>query len=255
MFSTLKKPYPFTGNIKRYFISNFFIGCFVALFLIVFQPFGTAFWETDNKTLKRAGFGLVSFIIPSFLNIFVILFISGKSGEDKWNVWKEILSIVVILCFIAMGNLVYGKLLGIMPLTLKAYFGALLTTCLIGVFPVTAHVLFKQKRLQKVNEEEAGKINEQLKTRELFQETIIPVTGEKEIALDEEKIDPPAQLALLAENGKDKLMLAPDELICIAAADNYSTIYYLEKGLKKKMLIRSSLKRLESQISGKKIIR
>src|ERR1700741_3746184 len=231
MFSTLKKPYPFTGNIKRYFISNFFIGCFVALFLIVFQPFGTAFWETDNKTLKLAGFGLVSFIIPSFLSIFVIL------------------------CFIAMGNLVYGKLLGIMPLTLKAYFGALLTTCLIGVFPVTAHVLFKQKRLQKVNEEEAGKINEQLKTRELFQETIIPVTGEKEIALDEEKIDPPAQLALLAENGKDKLMLAPDELICIAAADNYSTIYYLEKGLKKKMLIRSSLKRLESQISGKKIIR
>jgi DNA-binding LytR/AlgR family response regulator len=263
------KPYPFTGNIRSYLLSNFFIGSFVALFLIIFQPFGTGLWETPDKNLKLAGFGMVSFVVPALINFVTLFFVSGKAREDKWTVGKEILSVVFVISCIAMGNLLYGRMLGVMPLSVQAYFGALLTTCLIGVFPVSAHVLMKQRRLQKINEENAARINDELlalRVQELLHESLAKT--EKNIRTEQEDVNtenvpsayPESEkqataLSLIAENGKDKLTLAPDQLLYIASADNYATIHYLENNGKKKMMLRSSLKRMEEQISNKRIVR
>lgn len=259
----LKKPYPFTGNIRSYLVSNFLVGCFVGLFLIAFQPFGTNLWDTPHKTLKLLGFGLVSFIVPLVVNTVTLVFVSQKKTEDKWTTGKEILAIIFVLCGIALGNLLYGRLLHIMSLSLSAYFGALTTTCLVGIFPVTAHVLLKQKRLQKTGEEEAKKINDDLlalKIQHVPPETIKKTEADiPEELTTTKQINPQTKeqenIVLSAENEKDRLVLYPGQLICIASADNYSTIFYLESEAKKKLLLRSSLKRLESQLNDEMILR
>jgi DNA-binding LytR/AlgR family response regulator len=56
-------------------------------------------------------------------------------------------------------------------------------------------------------------------------------------------------LTLIAENGKDKIQLTPQALCYIEADDNYVTVVYQEQGKLKKELLRSSLTKIESQIS------
>lgn len=55
----LRQPYPFGGDFAQKILQNVAVGVFVALFLIVFQPFGTVQWEAPYKNLFLAGFGVV----------------------------------------------------------------------------------------------------------------------------------------------------------------------------------------------------
>lgn len=233
----LNKPYPYLGNFKRNLVVNFFIGCFIAFFLIVFQPFDINQWVTSNKTLKLLGFGFVSFAVPLLISAVIAVSFSRKLLEDNWRVWTEILNIAIILLFIALGNMLYANLLGATSLTLKNYFGALATVLLIGIFPVTLHVITKHNRLLKINLEKAAQVNQHLDE---------PV---KEQHIEQ------TQLVLTAENEKDKIILHPARLLFIESADNYSNVVYSENGIIKKQLIRGSLKRIEQQISFPKIKR
>lgn len=243
IFSFLNKPYPYIGKVKNDIWINFLIGCFIAFFLIVFQPFHTADWTTPHKTLKLAGFGLVSFIIPLMIGFCISKILPRKTLEDNWRIWTEIVTIVTVLCFIALGNMIYANLLGAMPLTINNFPGALLSVLSIGIFPVTLHVILKHNKLLKINYEKALLINAHLHEQ---------ATPSIDLNSSTDKI---SQLTLIADNGKDKLVLSPEQLVYIESADNYSNVVYIENGSQKKHLIRSSLKRIESQLTSPQIIR
>jgi len=54
MFYIFKQPTPLYSDVKKNLIRYFGVGCFIAFFLIIFQPFGTASgskWHT--KIYKR----------------------------------------------------------------------------------------------------------------------------------------------------------------------------------------------------------
>src|SRR3984957_8848918 len=149
--SFLNKSYPHNTSLKRELLNNLVIGSFIGLFLVVFQPFEINAWVTEHKVLKLIGFGIVSFIIPTLVGIFMLLCIPEKALEDQWKVWKEILMIIVDIALIAFGNLIYGVILGIMSITLNGYFNILFFTCLLGIFPVTGSVIIKYNSLLKIN--------------------------------------------------------------------------------------------------------
>ncbi|MCW3076054.1 MAG: LytTR family transcriptional regulator [Bacteroidetes bacterium] len=242
LFSFLNKPYPYTGKVKNDIWINFLIGCFIAFFLIVFQPFHIAEWNTSYKTLKLLGFGLVSFIIPLLVSFGISVIIQRKTLEDRWRIWSEVAAIITVLCFIALGNMIYAGLLGAVPLTINNFPGALLSVLSIGIFPVTLHVILKHNKLLKINYEKALAINSHL-SHQLS----------SSVNLNETPLISP--LTLIADNGKDKLVLNPDQLFYIESADNYSNVIFMDGTLQKKHLIRSSLKRLESQLTSPQIIR
>jgi DNA-binding LytR/AlgR family response regulator len=79
-----------------------------------------------------------------------------------------------------------------------------------------------------------------------------------EVPIDR-KIENPVKeknvLELVAENEKDKLVLLPDDLLFIEASDNYCTVFHLSQQKLIKTLLRSSLSRLENQISNLQIKR
>ena len=60
---------------------------------------------------------------------------------------------------------------------------------------------------------------------------------------------------MVAENEKDSIELFAESLFYIESSDNYSTIFYEKAGKLQKELLRSSLTRLESQISSESIVR
>jgi hypothetical protein len=259
MFSFLNKSYPHTTNLKRGLFNNFLIGCFIGLFLIIFQPFEINAWVTEHKVLKLIGFGIVSFIIPTLVGIFMLIFIPEKVLEDQWKVWKEILMIIVVLALIAFGNMVYLVILGITSISLNGYIDMLITTCLLGVFPVTGSVVVKYNRLLKINLAQAALVNQALHKHLAVHNYKKPLEQPNRIITDTSLSNNDNRISnnilLVAENEKDKLELKPEQLLYIESADNYSDVIYLDGKERKKQLIRSSLKRMESQINSADIVR
>jgi DNA-binding LytR/AlgR family response regulator len=58
-----------------------------------------------------------------------------------------------------------------------------------------------------------------------------------------------------AENGKDAFTVAIDKLLYIECADNYSTITYWDADVKRKIILRGSLKFFQQQIAFSQIVR
>jgi hypothetical protein len=224
-------------------ITNFLIGSFIAFFLIVFQPFQIDLWITEHKTLKLIGFGCISFFVPTLISFLIGLTVPKKILEDSWKIWHEILSIVAVVCGIALGNLIFGNYVHIMNFSLNGYFNALMVVLAIGIFPISFYVLSNQNRMLKRNLENAKLMNSGI-----------------EILQREGQTDQPTkmhtnELVLVSENEKDRLILQPSQLLYIESADNYSNVVFTENGSKKKILMRSSLKRIESQLNSGFIMR
>lgn len=238
MLPYFNKPYPFLRNTKRNVTTNIIVGVFITLFLMVFKPFGVDLWQTDNKLLKLAGFGFISFFVPTLILFLLILLVPRKVLEDSWRIGYEILSIVITLCGIALGNLIYGNYLHIMQFSFTGYISTLLVVISIGVFPVTFYVLSTQNKLLKINLENAGQINNSIKAK-----SMPPVFQSND------------QIILLSENEKDKLQMESSQLFYIESSDNYSTIIFNAHGSKKKSMLRGSLKRMESQLNIDHIVR
>jgi len=237
--SFLSKPFPFIGGVRRDIWSNLLIGTFVFLFLTIFQPFQINLWHTPYKLLKLAGFGFVSFAVPTCINLFLTTSLRGSSFLENWTVLKEICSLLVVLLGVAFGNMVYGHLLGVMPFGFFAYLIVFGITCTIGVFPVTLHVVLKHNKLLHMNLEQSKLINQHLS------ESSKPQPG----------LQVPATLKLVAENEKDVLEIPVAELLYIESADNYSNIYTRPTDQLQRHILRSSLKRLENQVSLPGIVR
>ena len=257
MLKFLNKPFPGLGYSNKSILNNFLIGCFIAAFLIVFQPFGISEWQTPYKTLKLLGFGFVSFIAPVIVNFCIYFVLPKKIIEDNWTILKEILAIVVVLLFISMGNMIYGRILNIFPISLNGFIGAFISTLILGIFPVTFHVLMKHNKLLKINVQKANMINEQLHS--VIQKSInVPIELDSPIEATHEhkqKKDLNSELCFIAENEKDEFKIEPVHLMYIESADNYSNIIYLNNDKLKKQLLRASLKRLESQLNTDYILR
>lgn len=249
MFSFLKKPYPYYSFSFRDVYSNFLIGCFVAFFLIVFQPFGVSIWQTNYKVLKLLGFGFVSFICPLVFRLISTFIFKKQNPEETWTVWKETLSLLLVLVFIAFGNLCYGNLIRISHINFQELVLALTATLLLGFFPITANVLLKYNRFVTLNQKDAELMEAEVIDFQQRAKIETPIMKEHQEALNEEL------LILIAENEKDKIELKPEELLYIESADNYSNILFYKHNKVNKQLLRGSLKRIESQITFPFIVR
>lgn len=242
VFTFLNKPLPAAGFCSKALLNYFLVGLFVALFLITFQPFDINLWETPHKILKLAGFGAVSFLVPTIYSFLISLLIPKKILEDHWTIGKEVISIFLILILIAIGNMLYSNSIAIMHISFINFLNALIPVVLIGFFPVTFLVVSRHNRLQKRNATRAQLVNQQLES----EATITQVVSEAHSL---------QKLILIAENEKERIELEAGKLLYIESADNYSNVVFFENGNLKRQLIRSSLKRLESQLDESFILR
>ena len=251
MFTLLGQPYPTEQSVRRRLIRGVFIGAFVGLFLLVFQPFGLYDWQTPVKTGKILGFGLVTFgvlIADSFLlpSLFPRFF-----SDDRWTVGREIVRTLLFILVIAIGNRFYlGWLLGGSS-TVGGWLQAIAMTFVIGIFPTVGAVLVSYiVQLRRYSQAAAGLPDQSASS--VWKD---PSLHERASAV---RLDnaPNHMLTLVADNEKDTLDLRPDSLLFIESSDNYCTIVYLKTSLTGpvqpvKPLLRSSLSRLEAQIIGR----
>lgn len=238
MWQLLNQPYPCEDPVRRRWAKAFWIGVFVGLFLLVFQPFGLNIWVTPNKTLKILGFGLISFLVTAGLSLLLPVFLPKLFTNERWTVGREILWITAHITLIGLVNYFYINWLIANPIYAIQLFGMIVVTFLIGIFPSAGSVLvnyiLKLKKYQQAARE-------------------IPVR-EHHAEIPGAESAQPVLVTLTAENEKDTLSFPPADLLYIESSDNYSTVVYLKNNQPVKALLRSSLSRLETQFAGNAVL-
>jgi hypothetical protein len=213
--------------------------------LIIFQPFDTNLWRDDYKNIKLAGYGVVSFIMPTLLALFLLKIKNPEQLEKKWIVLHEIFFYLATVISIAFGNTLYSTLMTGGGFSLRSFLGFLAAVVLLGIFPIMAGILLKYNRYTALNKKDALILDENLIQ---FQQK---KTDENQ-TVDDEKL---GMIRLIAENEKDAIELIINDLVYIESADNYASIVFWKNNRIQKELLRGTLKRFESRIEHRSILR
>lgn len=235
MFKILSQSYPFSEKSKiQIFQQSIFEGLFVAFFLIVIQPFGIGNFTIENKYFYLLLYGVVTTVCVLLLRLIVFYRYSKYNEQSNWTVLKEIISILVLISTITIGNYLLTILLFDIKINWTGIGNMFFMVFTIGLFPtvfgVMANYIYHFKKYNKV-------IDIQI------------VTNVSDENLSNKSIK------IIAENGKDFIEIEAKNLYYIESSDNYSTLYFLKNDILQKELIRSSLTRLETQIQLNYIVR
>ncbi len=236
MFKILQQPYPFPHKSVGVSLRKSLVeGAGVALFFVVFQPFGLNDWQHPYKLWVLIGFGGIVSICTLFNRSILPLLFPKFFNEQKWVVWKEIADVLILLLLITCANMFYSKFFfHYIPLTLFGFIAMFFIVILVGLVPISFGVMSNYiYQLKKYNQTIVVQPNETVKQEE---KTI-------------------THIKLTAENEKDILELSSDNLFFIESSDNYSTVFYQKDNTLQKELLRSSLTRLEGQINLPNIVR
>lgn len=232
MWQLLNQPYPCEEPVRRRWLKAFWIGAFVGLFLLIFQPFGLIVWKTPYKIAKILGFGLISFLVTAGINLTMPFLFPKYFSNERWTVGREILWITVHISLIGLTNFFYLQWLIGTSIYMPDLAGMIVVTFIIGLFPSAASVMVNYIiRLRKYSQAASE----------------LPVREHPENRISEKPGDD-VLITLTAENEKDRLSIPAPDLLYIESSDNYSTVVYLNDGQVVKTLLRSSLSRLETQL-------
>ena len=200
---------------------------FISAFILIINLVN----DLDRKNLPTIIiFNVVTFLVLLFNliglpRLFPYLFI-----EEKWTVWKQILWILFQLFSIATLNFLFFALVGISVPNIPTYLNFVGTTIGLGIGPVVAIVLFEQNRLLRANLRQANVLNKKIR-------------GRQKITSDENIIEIKSSLA------NQNFPVDKSEIVFIQASDNYVLVNYLEEGTIKSKIIRTTLKKVEEQLS------
>lgn len=224
----ISQPYPcqeLERSVLEHAWRSALIGLFIAIFLMIFEPFGISKWNAPEKPLFLAGFGLVTFGCVFIMRVLISTVLIRHFKEENWTVGREIILNMTYLLLIATGNYLYTAALGANSLSFYSFLWSFMTVFCIGIFPISFGVLANYHRALK-------KYQRAIDIKPHFNQN--------------------KKVTLLADNEKDELSFDSDDLLYIESADNYSKVVLTTA---EPQLLRSSLSRLENQIESEKIKR
>jgi len=222
----LRQPYPLFENRLKIIIS---ISLFIALFMLIFQPFGVSNYSGENKLFFESGYGAVTFIVL-IIDLFVFpLFLDEWFIPQKWTVLKQMIWQAWILFSIGLGNFLYSSLFLKFAFGFYAFFIFQFYTLVVGIIPVLIITILHQNALLSENLKIANEINSDLNLH-----TVKQVPDER--------------VKITAENNKDKIEMNQSDFIYIGSTGNYVQVFYMAKDEIKSALIRNTLKQIEEQV-------
>jgi hypothetical protein len=121
---------------------------FISFFLIIFQPFGLQYLNSDRKSLLLAGYGLVTFVVL-FIDLFIVPFVfPAVFKEEKWTVSREIMFLIGIVVTIAIWNYLYSVLLSIVPwVGIKGFIIFATFTLSIAIIPIIGVIVISHNTM------------------------------------------------------------------------------------------------------------
>ena len=227
------------SNKKSYYISVlkeeslrlFFIGFGVFLFILFFQPFPLESLSYNNRLLYVTGFGLISFFFQFLVLVLIPIIFPEKFKKTERESYSSYILGFAYILLSGVAFAFYIRYVGKTHLSLYVLFKIFL----VCLFPmIILMILHKNKFLISI-------IEVLRKQNKLY----LSKLGEYEKIVDEEELE------LASTNKSDQLVLKYKHLISVKSADNYIEVTYLKNGEVENRLLRSTLKNIENQLSGR----
>lgn len=235
MFKILQQPYPYPEQtLFQRVLQCVLEGVFIAGFLIVFQPFGASMWENPNKNMYLLGYGIITMATGLIVRILLPSIFKVYFEETNWTIAKEVQITLLLLSFITLGNVLYSNFVFELSFRFVALAEMFASVLIIGMFPIAFGI--------------AG--NYIYKLKKYAQPVVVIPIKTDQIQAEESSV-----IRFLAENEKDILEVNTTDFLYMESADNYASVYFFQNQSIRKELIRSSLSRLETQISDQNIVR
>lgn len=225
----LVQPYPIGEN---RWILIFSISIFVALFMTLFKPFGSASIKSNNLELLLSGYGLVTFVVLLFNLKGVVYLFKNTFNEENWRVWKEILWYIYLISMIGVLNCLYSTFIGISDFSFSAFIRFQIFTVLIGVIPAVVLIILNQNRLLLKNLEQSQILNNRV------DELRHSVRNETNRVVD-----------FCSDNEKELLKINLDQLLYIESQGNYIRLFLLVNEAVTVNTLRSTLKSVEDLLA------
>jgi DNA-binding protein YbaB len=218
----LKQPYPNNiGKLKSIVISSLL----VFFLLAVFQPFGLSNIK-EHKLFILLGYMIVTFLSLSILSFVFPILWKDYYKESNWTVGKELLSFLLIVSTIALGNSFYSFLFFSTKMDLVTIGFFLMVTLLISIFPITLFTILRQNRLLSKNLREVTEMNNKL---------VVPHTSPSS----------QGEMVTIEGNGRETLDVEVDSFLFAESNGNYINVFFSAEGKAKKKVMRCTMKQME----------
>lgn len=244
MLSQLQQLHPLPDR-KSVFAVAMFMGCAIALFLIVFQPFGIHTIPSSSRKLAiLMGYGAITSTVICFNGIFLPAAFPRMYAADRWTLGKDILLLgLVNFAMVTLANFLYTSWAFAFAFTIGSLMFSLVATLSVGFLPFTILALYRHNSLLQQNLLSAAAINANISPPHI----IADIAPKDHNSLRK-------QIVLLAEGGGEALSFHPEELLYAESADNYIKVTTLVDASVKMTIIRQTLKYLEDLMVAEKYI-
>ena len=241
LLELFSRPFPVMEDWEMRWVVILFHGIFVVIFLSIFKPFQEVF--TADNPFINVGFGIVVSTVLAFNHFLIsnILPIDLK----KWTIGRSILWTMYDVLAVIIGVFIYKNYWTDFDFfTWNGLWKVTYSTILSAIIPVMISTILLENWLLRRNLRRASQLQ---KTVQLQQPTIV---SPKEIPTTT-----PGILTLYSDNKSEWIKLRPNDLILLESSDNYVCLHYKEKDNIQKKLLRSTLTKIEEQITIPSIFR
>lgn len=225
MAQFFKKPNPYNEDLRQNVKLVFFISLGVMGFLALFQPINFTPFTRNEIVYLVGGTSLTTFLVLVF-NIIILPSLFPKLFFHKnksfvrdlfWNIW--------ILVSLSFANLfLFIKLFGLKSITFEVF----TQISLLGFIPLSVLIITNHFRSLRAQLRQEKAINQSLIENQKQDDKFIHFESEYK---------------------NDNLIIKPETIILIKAADNYIEVFYESEGELKNRMIRSSLVKAEALLT------
>ncbi|MFA7104834.1 MAG: LytTR family DNA-binding domain-containing protein [Dysgonamonadaceae bacterium] len=204
-----------------------FTALFALLFINLFQPFGSRNWYLDVSDIRYFVFSSLIILTGMLVVVISRVILTAYSKKRDILYWQYVLWILCEIVAMAIFYTIFAKFFpkdGVERGISEIFQQSLINTALVLLLPYAITWLYfswkeKSTLLEQIEQEKAPDIRAK---------TLIAFTDEK---------------------GDLKISVMLENLLYIESADNYATIYYLNKSGVSQFLLRNSLKWMEEHLT------
>lgn len=232
----LQSPYPVVYQRWKVVLISSLV---VFLILLVLQPFGISGIEGHKFWILLGFMGVTAVFLSIPVYLFACLFPEFYK-EEGWTVWKQIVNLLMVILFIAVGNWLYSTFVFGWGLRWDVFCVFALFTLVIGLFPTVLFILLNQNRLLAIHLEEATEMN-------LHLQRSVSAT---------ESIETTEIVSLLSFQGgtRESMELDSKDLLYIESDGNYIRVNYQKGGRTMQCLLRMTMKQAEEVTGGSPLV-
>ncbi len=210
---------------KEIYLSSIGFGLFVAVFLMIFQPFHLFEIKSSYKYLLIFLYGPLTTLVILFFYSFLPAIL--KPIFNIWNNLKELVYSFVVIFGISLCNWLYTGLLAKESSQYPSLLGFFFITLAVGLFPMIFYALYNERKAMKNRLKTLGDSE--------------PDSGISNL------VKVKSQVSIVTENNQS-LNIDADHFFCVKSLGNYCSVFFLEDGIVKNEMLRVSMLNIEQQV-------